>query len=194
MEVDPGAHVFRFEVVGTPWIAKKVVVREAEKLRNVAVAFGYAPTSEPADGEGAQTGARSDAASTPSRWPAYVAVAGAGVGLVVGVTFTVLTLHQQTTLDSAAARDTFCHSSQSTCTSMGTTDARTSDTNASSTYNVDKGLAFAGFGLAALGAGIGAYLLLRSSGGATSTGHRATQGVSIAPWVGVRGAGIVGRF
>jgi hypothetical protein len=45
--VDPGAHTLRVERAGMPAVERKIVVREGEKLREVAVVFGEPPGPAP---------------------------------------------------------------------------------------------------------------------------------------------------
>jgi hypothetical protein len=191
--VDPGGHVFRFEASNGGIATKKIVLREAEKGRRVSIVFGTNTGATDASKDHPSGGADKGANVPPSQWPVYVAFAGAGVGLVAGVVFTALTLKQQSSLDAAAARDTFCMTSSS-CSPTKAMSATADDTSASATYNSDYVLAIVGYGVAAIGAGIGTYLLLKASGGEADDRTKGTSGVTVAPWVGFGSGGIGGKF
>jgi len=90
--VDPGEHTFRFEATAQPAVEKKVVIREGEKDRHVAVTLGGsdalagAPVAATAPGAAATTPAAPAADQGESTWNGQktVAVVVGTVG-VVGV-------------------------------------------------------------------------------------------------------------
>jgi hypothetical protein len=176
VEVDPGTHVFRFDGAGARWMAKKVTVREAEKLRSLSVAFAYPPASEPADGGRAQTGAGSEEASTPSRWPAYVAFALGGAGLVTGVAAAIFTVRQK-----------------SKCDGITTDQCDRKYNDYSGTLTADNVGWIAGFSVAAIGAGIGTFLVL-SQPAEPAARAGSTSNLRIVAHVGLGWAGVEGRF
>jgi hypothetical protein len=185
--VDPGAHVFRFETAGGGVVTKKVVVRETEKARRVSIAF----SAKSAANEPPGTGREQDSGNSSPRWPIYAAFAGAGVGLAVGVVFTVLTIGQRKTVDTDNDSARACNTGA--CSHMQLTQGLDSPA-ATTTLNRDFGAAITGYAVAALGAGLGTYLFVKLGGGEPTNQQETTTGVVVTPWVGFGNAGIMGRF
>jgi len=177
--VDPGEHVLRFEAVGYVPVTRKIVLREAEKERHIAVTFAAASSSAgpPRGSVPKETGGdASGEDTTPSRWPAYVAFGVGGAGLVAGVAFVVAAVNQQSTLqrDCGGLTEAQCHAYV-----PGEQSNLTAD-------NVAMGISF---GVAALAAGLGTYLLLS----APSSSAQARPWW-LAPRIALGWAGVEGGF
>jgi len=86
LSVDPGVHIFRFEVAGAPPVEKKIVVREGEKGRQVSVVLGAASAGAVVAPPPSSPVTPDHAASTwNGQKTAAVVVGAVGVaGLIVG--------------------------------------------------------------------------------------------------------------
>jgi microcompartment protein CcmK/EutM len=179
--VDPGTHEFRFEAAGFATVIKMLVVRETEKERRVPVSFiahiqgtssghdesAASPEQEPGEGD-----------SSPTRWPAYLALGAGAAGLVLGVTYTVFALNQNSTLAGE-------------CTlPNGGCDAKYQPQL--DILHSDQIVAGIGYGVAVVGAGLGTYLLL-TSGSSPPKAHAAPS-VRVVPRVGLGWFGVGGQF
>jgi hypothetical protein len=94
LEVDPGPHVFTFEVSGQPVVTKDLVVREGEVGRHERVVVGQAQTLSSGSSGSAASGLTSElpreaqARGPNARHVVGLSLAGAGaVSAVVGVVF-----------------------------------------------------------------------------------------------------------
>jgi hypothetical protein len=112
--------------------------------------------------------------AAPSRWPAYVAFGVGAAGLAAGSVFGALALGVRSDLEGACNGDHKCPSS-----SRPDLDA------------LDRAalLSNVGFGVAAVGLGLGTYFLLAPPGGKAKPGH-----VALAPWVGPGAGGLRATF
>jgi hypothetical protein len=176
VNVDPGAHVFAFEVAGQRPVGRTLVLTEGQKGRRESVVLSsskptgsqatHAPTPTPTEGGSLPTAA-------------YVSLAVGGAGLIAGSIFAVLAAGAKSDADSK------CPNGPSLCPA----DVNVSQLNDRITTNsIGAGI---GFAIAAVGGGVGAILLLTS--GSRSTPAR---GMRIEPRVGVGWMGIEvgGRF
>ena len=188
--VDPGKHRFAFTTPGVTSFTKDLAIREGEKDRHESIVFGAGTATK-----GTPDVPTADEPGTGARWQTYAAL-GAGavglVGLVVGVTYTVITMNQKGALDFEQATATACNASTSCKNSPNAKTLQAADDAASSTYNADFAVTLVGYGFA-VAAGIGTYLLL-TSGTSGAPDRKSTSDLSITPWIGLRAAGIVGRF
>jgi hypothetical protein len=88
--LDPGTHVFRFELEGSPPIEQRVLVRVGEKNRRVAVSFGANETADNTLGATAEADADVRTKGLDKRTVSY-ALAGLGAAALGSFAFFALT-------------------------------------------------------------------------------------------------------
>lgn len=161
LSVDPGNHEFTFTADGATVARKVLTIREGEKDRRERIAVaGRRETAK---------GAATPASEGASPIPAIVSFSVGGVGLILGVAFTV----------AAVAEKGKC--TESKC------DPGVIPADNKSTVEANTALAAVGWSVAALGAGFGvAFLVLMPSG--------KTSGAYFTPVVRLGFAGLEGRF
>ena len=115
-------------------------------------------------------------ASSPNRTPGYIVLGVGAAGVAVGAIFGVLALGAKSSLDSA------CVPTKASCpsSSQGDIDA----------LHTDSILSTVGWGVGAVGAGLGLYLVLSAQGDDSPKTGR----IQVRPWIGARSAGVVGTF
>jgi hypothetical protein len=176
LQVDPGAHTFRFEGASVAGVAKTLVIREGEKERRERVVMGAsAPRKTVADGAPADLVPDDHSSRVPTI--GYLAFGAGAVGLVVGIVFTGLWV------DSKHRGDGECGSG--TCDEKTASDFQTSQT----TYTAGLGV---GYGIAVVGAGVGTIVLLASRGSTKKSVQ--SSAIRIEPRIGIGWAGIEGGF
>lgn len=185
VSVDPGKHVFRFEVAGTtPLVATEtVLVRENERARNVTAVFEVpeGPSKPPAPVAAPPT-TSTTAPPAPlarvrehSRVPWVIAGVGAA-GLVTGIV-----------LVATARRPDNCSAETRTCALR---DGQTSEELAADQSDAQAadnrrtlGFVVGGIGLGALAGGLVWHFL-------EPTGPKSTRGLRVAPWYVGRSSGV----
>ncbi len=179
--VDPGSHLFAFEAERLPKAEKTLIVREGDQGRRERVVVGpAAPTVAPSDHGPPHATIRtatSEQGSSHTPMAAYVAFAAGGVGLIAGTVFTVLGLGAKSDAENS------CPAGPSQCPAavdVGQLNGRITSNN------IGAGI---GFGLAAVGGGVGTILLLTSGSPSAPA-----QGVRVEPRVGAGWAGVGGSF
>jgi hypothetical protein len=174
--VDPGEHTFQFEVAGSVVVSRTVVLREGERDRRVVVSF-TAPqrTTVPSARHGEP---EAESATSPTLWPAYVAVGVGVLGLAAGVIFTVSAINQNSTLAGE------CTLPNSGC------DPRYQPQL--DILHKDQVLAGIGYGVAAVGAGLGTYLFVTSGSSSPKAQSRAPS--MLVPRIGLGWLGVGGQF
>jgi hypothetical protein len=184
--VDPGAHQFFFRVPGASSVSKGLVLQEGEKDRHERIVFAASSVAKDApDVPAASPG------QTRSSWPTYVTFGIGAAGLALGVTYTIISISQKSTLDSEQAAAASC-ATTSCKNSPNAATIQAADDDASSKYNADFALTMVGYGVGLVGVGVGTYLLLTA--GSTPSREEKSKSVSVTPWIGLRAAGLVGRF
>ncbi len=116
------------------------------------------------------------AAAQSNQAPAYVSFGLGGAGLVVGSIFGAMALSNKSSLDG-------------TCPAKACPASSQSDIDALHTNAI---VSTAGFGVGALGLGLGTYFLLSSSGAEHVSGRPAA--VLVRPWVSPTSVGFAGEF
>jgi hypothetical protein len=169
LSIDPGEHVFRFELDGQPGVQKTFVIRESEKDRRELIVLGAAAVSTPLEATPA-TGEAPGGGMSTKRLTGII-VGGAGLlGLGVGTTLLVLasSLSSRSASEDAASPGSG-HSDH---------EAALGDQTA--------GFVVGGIGIAALG--VGAYLVL-TGGSSSSRTTTATTALRVLPAFGPHQAG-----
>lgn len=174
VQVDPGPHVFRFDVPGVAPVTERALVKEGERARVINVAFG-----EGSGGATARDGGPSDAEAGTGHtvWPWLVAGAGV-VTLGFGIVW----------LATAPALPAACDASTSTCSRLPSESDAAYTTRKEQAGRHDgqpvEGAIFMGIGGALIATGL-VWHFLEPSGSAERTGAR------IAPWTTGGASGIV---
>jgi hypothetical protein len=159
-------------------VTRKVVVREAEKGRRVGVAFDERHAVENQRSTDATSGdADSSQATDGGRWPAYTAFGVGAAGLVVGAIFLVEDLSVRSTLAGECPGTMTC-----------------SDASRVDRQHTAQLLTIVGFGVAAVGVGIGTALLLTGGSPTASAPGSVSRAVRVTPRIGVGWVGIGGAF
>jgi hypothetical protein len=181
LKVDPGAHLFTFEVAGQPTVSDKVLVREGEAGRHESVVFDHLNPAPGAPPPGSHAGALPDAVpdAQPSKGNAQrtigLVVGGVGIaGLAAGVVFWQLGSSAWNSAKQA------CGGNVSACTDVGSAN---SDKSTATTDAMVSTVAF-----------IAGGALLAAGGVLFLTGPRdkpASKDIVIAPSVSPRSAGLV---
>jgi hypothetical protein len=182
LKVDPGAHVFTFEVAGQPPINDKVLIREGEAGRHEHVVFDHlnpAPGGPPPGLKGAADLPDAVPDAHPAKSSAQrtigLVVGGVGVaGLAAGIVFWQLGSSAWNSAKQA------CGGNVSACTDVG------SATSYRSTASTDATVSTVAF--------IAGGALLATGGVLFLTGpkeNRAATGIQVAPSIGPRSAGLV---
>ncbi len=199
VNVDPGAHVFTFEVAGQPPVTRTLVLTEGEKGRRESIAIGaatqstpasvppQAPSPAPVPEASGPTSAASSATEPASTGGAMrtqkilgLAAGGVGVaGLAVGGVFGLMTLSQKSQQQSACG-------SPASCTSSG--HAQALDDH--STGMTDSTISTIGF-IAGGALLVGGALLFSTAGHASDA--PAATGMLFVPSVGPGGGGMLLR-
>jgi hypothetical protein len=170
IEVDPGEHKFTFDG-GNAHVDKTVVVRAGDDGRHVRVVLG-APTTVPHPP--AEQPSEQAASSVPTA--ALVSFGAGGVGLVVGIIFTVLGVGAKSNAASQCPSGPTCPPG----VNAGALDsAITGDTVGGAV----------GYGVALVGAAAGTVILLTSGGPSSPSAPQAGSiDIRIAPtWSGIEG-------
>jgi hypothetical protein len=169
--IDPGEHKLAFQAAGMAPLEKTIVVQAGEKNRHEVIALTAAqPVAPPAP----PTPPPPPPAPAPAPpVPAYVAFGVGGAGLVVGVLFTGLWASAKSGGNSACVSQTCTSQTASMWENKQTTDTV---------------LLAVGYGVAAIGAGVGAFLLL------DRPKPPPPAAVGVSPRIGLGWAGIEGRF
>jgi hypothetical protein len=186
---EPGHRTFKFTKSGKKPGATEIIVNERGKAPPQHVACPVlesepvAPTPAPAEpGSGDKPTQLTQTTEPPaSRTPAYVSFGVGAVGIAVGSVFGVMTFNAKDSVGSDC---------------VGTT------CNASGQRKIDTGKTYGwistgGFGVAAIGLGLGTYFLLTTPSSASSGNARTTSNTSysaralghVVPVVGREGAG-----
>jgi len=168
--VDPGEHKLAFQSPGMVPLEKTIVVQAGEKNHHEAIALSAVPPVVPPAPPAPPPAPPPPPAAPPV--PAYVALGVGGAGLVVGVLFTGLW---------ASAK----HDGDAAC-SQGCPGPTASMWE--SKQSTDTALLAVGYGVAAIGAGVGTWLLL------AQPKPPPPAAVGVFPRVGLGWAGIEGRF
>jgi len=185
LEVDPGEHTFSFEGEGLAPFQKQLLLHEGDKGVRVPIVLG--PTTPgpaplpavPVPPPPASVASMADGGSSPTA--AYVVLGIGAAGLVATVVTGAIALKDKSSLDSAcgAHKSTCPGSSQADIDSMHTT-SLISDVS---------------LGVGVVGLGVGAALWLLGRPHAATTGAlRAPTQAHVEPWLGPRGAGLMGTF
>jgi hypothetical protein len=181
LKVDPGAHVFTFEVAGQPPMTDKVLIREGEAGRHERVVFeglNAAPAAPPAASPGAGLpDAVPDAHPSKGNGQRTIGLVLGGVGvagLAAGVVFWQLGSSAWSSAKQACGGDV------SACTDVGSATSyrstATTDATVSTVASIAGGVLLAG----------GAVLFLTAPG----ESHAATS-IQVAPSVSHQSAGLV---
>jgi hypothetical protein len=164
ISIDPGPHTFAFETAGQQRVEKQFVIREGEKDRRERLTFGPAAVvaSEPAASVSAlpATSAPATILGAPSPPPVVAQRSGAqkklglvfggaaAVGLVTGVTFSLIYDSRATAFNNAGCGTSAVNSGPEGCNSRR------------SSAETAKDLFIVGYVSAAVLGGVGAYLFL----------------------------------
>ncbi len=181
LPVDPGEHVFSFEVAGQAPVSQTFVIKESERDRRERIVVGgaagsaSAPTSTPAGG-GAPAGEAPQAGGAATRKLVGEVAMGVGAaGVVVGSVFGIMAITQ------ASQQKTDCASS-SNCNDHG---AALSDHSSASTYGTISTASFIAGGVL-LGAGA---VLFFTAGHPAEPG--ATTALVVTPSIGPGAGGML---
>jgi hypothetical protein len=115
-------------------------------------------------------------ASSPNRTPGYIVLGVGAAGIAVGTIFGVLALGAKSSLDSA------CVPTKASCPSSSQADI--------DALHTDSILSTVGWGVGAVGAGLGLYLVLSAHGDDSPN----TARIQVRPWIGARSVGVEGTF
>lgn len=177
VDVDPGVHMFRFEAAGYLPVTRKLVIRETEKERRLSIAFTMTRAQDDSSSGGDDSAnSESTEATRPTPWPAYASLGVGGAGLVTGIIFAISAIGQRNIIDKDCAGLTEPQCNQ---THPGEQDRLTTD-------NIAMGV---GFAVAAIGGGVGAYLLLSAPSAPSQA-----RSWWVAPRIGLGWAGLQGGF
>jgi hypothetical protein len=172
--VDPGAHDIEVSASGYKTATAHITIKEG-KSQPVKLALEAIPVAPPEPEVVA-----APVPPPPERKATYLPAAislGVGVaGIAVGAVLGVLTLNKASHLSSTCQPRNDCPASEQ------------GDINSANTLALGSTI---GFGVGALGAGLGAYFLLKPP---KSDSGPAAVGVTVRPWVGPGSAGIAGSF
>jgi hypothetical protein len=170
--VDPGEHKLAFQAAGMATLEKTIVVQAGEKNRHEPIVLSPAqPVAPPPPTQPPPAPPPAPTSSPPV--PAYVAFGVGGAGLVVGVLFTGLWASAKSGGNSACVSQTCSSQTASMWESKQTTDSV---------------LLAVGYGVAAIGAGVGAFLLL------SQPKPPPPAAVGVSARIGLGWAGLEGRF
>jgi hypothetical protein len=185
MRVDPGSHVFTFEVAGQAPVKQELVIREGEKDRREKVVLGAPPPPPPAPPPPAPTQPPQPGDGAHGGWStlrtAGAVTAGAGVaGLVVGAAFGLM----------ASSKWSSAQNECQSATSCANYAQAVSDHDATTTYATISTIGFIAGGALAAG---GAVMFLL---GGNSAAESPQPAVSVAPAVapGVASLSLRGSF
>jgi hypothetical protein len=188
---DPGAHDVTATATGCLKATAHVALKEGD-AQDVPLSLSPDPDCHPPPPAPPEPTTQSSTTTThalvdtspsparggPNRVPAFIAFGAGGAGLVVGGIFGVMALSSKSSLDSACPQRGLCPASSQ------------SDIDALHTNAL---VSTIGFGLAAVGAGVGAYLWLAGIPRAGAT-ERRSAAITVEPWVGPATAGVTGVF
>lgn len=176
LPVDPGEHVFTFEVAGQAPVSRTLVIKESERDRRERIALGGASgaAAAPAPSSGPPSASPGDPSSRGAHIRKIVGEGTAGVGaagLVVGSVFGLMAIMQ------ASQQKTDCASADS-CSNRG---AALSDHSSATTYGAVSTASFVVGGVLLAAGGILFFTAGRPDQPATTTG------LVVAPSVGPGG-------
>ena len=182
LKVDPGAHLFTFEVAGQPAVTDKVLIREGEAGRHENVVFSglnAAPSTTPPASPGGASLPDAVPDAQPSKGSAQrtigLVVGGVGVaGLAAGVVFWQLGSSAWNSAKQA------CGGNVSACTDVGSANSHRSTATTDATVST---VAFIAGGALLAAGGVLFLTGPRESGSATA--------IRVAPSVGPQSAGLV---
>jgi hypothetical protein len=184
LSVDPGEHAFTFEAPGQPPLSKKLVIQEGQKDLHQLVTFGGAAGATPGEGH---TPSTTEAGGRLGLWRTVgLVVGGAGVvGLGVGTAFGIVAIGDNS--------DAKCNANNQ-CLAGPLGDARHAATAADIGLVAGGVLLAGGAALFLFGPTRGAEQPAQAPAAAAPAAARAaaaTPTASIAPAVGLKGAGLV---
>jgi len=169
VRIDPGDHAFRFETAGYLPVTRRLVAREMEKGRRLAIQFKTVATSTAEAADDSAGPVREG--EPPPRWPSYLAFGVAGVGLIAGAVFTVAWA-----------------SENGKCSTLSRDACLSAHSDHESVLGADTVGAVSGFGLAVVAAGVGWWLWPSASAG------EGAHALEVRPRLGLGWLGVDGRF